>query len=176
MSPHRTGPTPFLEAPRDRALWAVAHGRTREIDLSHLTPGDLVDMRRMLVDDRNRARRQHLFDHLVGGSITAAFVLVGFALMVPGPWLAGGLQGAVFPQLIFNGHAILWVLLIALLILGATAADYLLRRRMRLLRTHREVAARLTDDLHWLDEAMAQRKAADTHAAASRPHRPRSPA
>ena len=90
MSPHRTGPTPFLEAPRDRALWAVAHGRTREIDLSHLTPGDLVDMRRMLVDDRNRARRQHLFDHLVGGSITAAFVLVGFALMVPGPWLAGG--------------------------------------------------------------------------------------
>jgi hypothetical protein len=169
MSPYRSGPAPYLSSPRDRALWAVAHGRTRELDLSGLTLRDLADMRTVLVADRRRARRQHLFDHMVGAAITVAFLAVGFAMMIPGPWLAGSLQGAVFPQLIFDGHAVLWVLLVALLILGATAADYLLRRRIRLLRGHGEFAARLTDDLRWLDAAIAQREAEPARVPASPP-------
>ena len=56
MSPHRAGPTPYLEDPSDRTLLAVAHGRTRDLDCSGLTPRDLADMRRLLVADWRRIR------------------------------------------------------------------------------------------------------------------------
>lgn len=146
---------PHARTPLDRALWVVQHHRTPELDVAELDRSGLIAVRAAIAERLVRARNRHLRSHLVGAGFTAVFLGLGLALMAVGPAAVLGFTERFGVYFHPDDEVLFWFFLVIMLGLGATAADYVLRRRLKLARANASTVKDLREAEAKVDAVMA---------------------
>ena len=134
-------PYPAFGSPRELTAYLLSQRRLAEIPFSELSPDDLHALTAMLHRQLLRARLRAFVAHASGAVLTLGFLVMGAVLFGVGPMV----HVNSFPEmsdLTVPTEGALWLLLLVTTTFGLAAADYLWRRRRRIMHSRdREVSA-----------------------------------
>ena len=140
----------------DRLL--LRENRVRELLFDDLSAQELETVIHKLKAKFWRMRRRALAAHLTGASLTVCFLALGLAVMMIGLAETFGFFNAWgLPSI--PGRSSHWVILVLLAGFGGFAADYMLRRRLKVARMWSHVSERVGEAIL---RAEAQRRRAES--------------